>query len=98
MSDVKKVVIQVFISENDDSKCAKCCKTINVLDRMIKAFPEFGDNVDVQYTEDSANEIENSYRGLPRPIVIINDKIFSQGHVPIIKKLSREVIALLKYS
>ena len=94
--NVKKVVIQVFIIENDPNKCAKCCKTINVIDRMVKAFPEFGDQVEVQYTEDSPNEAENEYRDFQRPVVVINDTIFSYGHVPIIKKMSREVIGILK--
>jgi hypothetical protein len=94
----KLVVIQVYITENDPTKCAKCCKTINVLDRMIDAFPEFGDKVDVQYFEDNNSKLEKPYRDLQRPVVVINDTIFSQGHVPIIKKLSREVIAILQYS
>ena len=93
--NVKKVVIQVFIIENDPNKCAKCCKTINVIDRMVDAFPEFGDKVDVQYTEDSLDENENEYSDFQRPVVVINDTIFSHGHVPIIKKLSREVLNIL---
>ncbi len=89
-------MIQVFITENDQTKCAKCCKTINVIDRMVDAFPEFTDRVNIQYTEDSLNESEKRYPDLPRPVVVINDSIFSQFHVPIIKKLSREVKGLLK--
>jgi hypothetical protein len=95
---VKKVDIQVFIVENDPNKCAKCCKTINVIDRMLDAFPEFGDQVDVHYTEDSSDESENEYRDFHRPVVVINNTIFSHGHVPIIKKLSRAVISILNQS
>jgi hypothetical protein len=95
---VKNVEIKVFIIENDPNKCAKCCKTINVIDRMIDAFPEFGDRVDVQYTEDSPDESKNEYREFQRPVVVINNTIFSHGHVPIIKKMSREVISLLNQS
>ena len=98
MINLKKVDIQVYITENDPTKCAKCCKTINVIDRMIDAFPEFGDQVKVQYTEDSSNESENKYRDFKRPVVVINNTIFSHGHVPIIKKLSREVISILNES
>ncbi len=84
--------------ENNQLQCAKCCKTISVIDRMVDAFPEFGDQVEVQYTEDSPNEAENKYRDFQRPVIFINDAIFSHGHVPIIKKLSREVIGILKES
>jgi len=95
---MKKVEIQVFIIENDQKQCAKCCKTINVIDRMVEAFPEFGDQVNVQYIEDSPDENENKYRDFQRPVIVINDTIFSHGHVPIIKKLSREVVGILKES
>ena len=92
---MKKVDIQVFIVENDPNRCAKCCKTINIIDRMMDAFPEFGEQVEVKYFEDSPDESKNRYREFQRPVVIINNAIFSHGHVPIIKKLSREVINLL---
>jgi len=96
--NVKKVEIQVFIVENDPNKCAKCCKTINVINRMMDAFPEFGDQVNVQYTEDSSGGSENIYSEFQRPVVVINNNIFSYGHIPIIKKLSREVISILNQS
>ena len=92
---MKKVVIQVFTMEDNQTYCAKCCKTINVINRMVDAFPEFVDQVDVQYKEDSPIEAENEYREFQRPVVVINNTIYSHGHVPIIKKLSREVINLL---
>ena len=98
MINVKKVDIQVFIVENDPNKCAKCCKTINVIDRMLDAFPEFRDQVDIHYIEDSSDDSENKYSEFLRPVVVINNTIFSYGHVPIIKKLSREVISILNQS
>ena len=91
-------MIQVFIMENNELQCAKCCKTINVIDRMVDAFPEFGDQVDIRFIEDSPNEAENEHRDFQRPVIVINGTIFSHGHVPIIKKLSREVIGILKES
>lgn len=93
---MKKVVIEVFVKENQGKECAKCCKTIIIIDRMVDAFPEFRDKVDVEYKEDSPDEKENEYRDLQRPVIVINNTIFSHGHVPIIKKMSREVISLLK--
>jgi hypothetical protein len=95
---VKNVEIKVFIMEANQNQCAKCCKTINVIDRMVDAFPEFRDRVNVQYTEDSPDETKNEYREFQRPVVVINNTIFSHGHVPIIKKLSREVISILNES
>ena len=98
MITVKKVDIQVFIVENDPNRCAKCCKTINIIDRMLDAFPEFGEQVEVKYFEDSPDESKNQYREFQRPVVVINNTIFSHGHVPIIKKLSRQVISILNES
>ena len=93
---IKKVVIKICINENEPNQCAKCNKTIQVVDRMIEALPDFKDNIELQYISNSAEELETEYGKFERPAVIINDSIFSQGHVPIIKKLCREVLELLK--
>ncbi|MFX1277336.1 MAG: hypothetical protein ACFFBP_12895 [Promethearchaeota archaeon] len=93
---IKKVVIKVFINEDKLNECAKCNKTIQVINRMIEALPDFRDNIEIQYKYKSPEDLETDHANIERPAVIINDSIFSQGHVPIIKKLCKEVIELLK--
>ena len=62
---------------------------------MMEAFPEFKVNVEVQYIEDPLDASQIEYKDYQRPLVIVNDEIFSHGHVPIIKKLSREVMSII---
>ena len=65
------------------------------MNRMMETFPEFKDNVEIQITEDSIDESEIEYKDLNRPVVLINNTIFSHGHVPIIKKLSRDIMSII---
>ena len=95
---IEKILVLILIKEDPENICAKCCKTIQVIDRMMEAFAEFKDNVEIIYNDTASKEVIDKFGSLERPVVIINDRIFSEGHVPIIKKLSRELFKILNKS
>ncbi|MHA1293087.1 MAG: thioredoxin family protein [Promethearchaeota archaeon] len=94
MINIENIIVQVLIEKNKENQCAKCCKTIQVVERMMETISELKNNVIIAYKNISSEEIFEKYGELEVPVIIINDKIFSQGHVPIIKKLSRKLVEL----
>ena len=95
---MEKSVLQVILNENENNFCAKCCKTKKVIERMLEAFPDFKEKIEIQYRDISSDKIIKKYGDLTAPVVILNDIIFSEGHVPIIKKLCRNIIDSMKDS
>ncbi len=95
---IKKTLVLILIKDDPENICAKCCKTIQVIDRMMEEIAEFKDKVEILYKDTESKEDNDKHGNLERPVVIINDKIFSEGHVPIIKKLSRELFTILNKS
>ena len=65
---------------------------------MLEAFPDFKNELDIQYSDVSSDKIIKKYGELTAPVVILNDIIFSEGHVPIIKKLCRKIVDYMKDS
>ena len=65
---------------------------------MLEAFPDFKNELDIQYSDVSSDKIIKKYGELTAPVVILNDIIFSEGHVPIIKKLCRKIEDSMKDS
>ncbi|MFX0060258.1 MAG: hypothetical protein ACFE85_15765 [Candidatus Hodarchaeota archaeon] len=98
MANRKKIELEVLVYETEGNICAKCCKTKNVIDRMMDTFPIINESVDVIYNDVNSKEIIEKYGKLEGPSVLINQKIFSDGNVPIIKKLSQSLLALCKES
>ncbi len=65
---------------------------------MLEAFPNFRNELDIQYSDVSSDKIIKKYGELTAPVIILNDIIFSEGHVPIIKKLCRKIVDSMKDS
>ena len=65
---------------------------------MLEAFPNFRNDLDIQYSDVSSDKIIKKYGELTAPVIILNDIIFSEGHVPIIKKLCRIIVDSMKDS
>lgn len=91
-------MLQVILNENENNFCAKCCKTKQVIERMLEAFPDFKEKIEIQYLDISSDLVLKKYGELTAPVVLINDIIFSEGHVPIIKKLCREIVDSIRDS
>jgi len=98
VSYIKEVLVQILIKDDPENICAKCCKTTQVIDRMMEEITEFNDKVEIIYIDTNSKEDIEKYQSLERPAVIINGKVFSEGHIPIIKKLSRELFKILNES
>lgn len=96
MVDREKVFIHVLIKEEQENVCAKCCKTVRVMERMMETFPEFKENVQIMYQDIESKEVVETRGALEPPAIILNGITYSQGHVPILKKLSRDILFLLK--
>jgi alkyl hydroperoxide reductase subunit AhpF len=98
VSYIKEILVQILIKDDPENICAKCCKTTQVIDRMMEEITEFNDKVEILYIDTNSKENIEKYQNLERPAVIINGKVFSEGHIPIIKKLSRELFKILNES
>jgi len=59
---------------------------------MVKEVPGLKDKIEVIYENIFKKEIIEKYGKLIPPVIIINDSIYLEGHVPVIKKLSRTIL------
>ncbi|MFX1476877.1 MAG: thioredoxin family protein [Promethearchaeota archaeon] len=91
-----KWVMHVLIKGEEENYCAKCCKTMNIIDRMFASIPEFKENIEVSYEDIYASDTIKNYGDLTPPAIIINNHVLLEGHVPIMKKLARDLFNLIK--
>lgn len=63
---------------------------------MLETFPYFVEKIEIQYINIESDKVNKEFGELTVPVLILNDVIFSEGHVPIIKKLCREIIDSMK--
>ena len=59
---------------------------------MLETFPDFREKIEIKYWNIDSDKIIKKYGELIAPVVILNDNIFSEGHVPIIKRLCRKIL------
>ena len=96
MIQIKKIIVNILIKEDPENICAKCCKTMQVIERMLTNTSIFKDKVEIKYMDVGSNKAIERYGNFEPPTIFINDKLFSQGHVPIIKKLGKKLLKMLK--
>ncbi|MFX1394750.1 MAG: thioredoxin family protein [Promethearchaeota archaeon] len=94
---MEKLVLQVLVNDDETNYCAKCCKTLNVIGRMIEEVPAIRENIEIFYEDITSEKVIEKYGVLVPPVIIINNAIYSEGHVPVIKKLGREILNMLNY-
>jgi len=63
---------------------------------MIREIPILKEKIDIEYENIELEENSKKYGKLSPPIVLINGTIFSEGQIPIIKKLSSELFKVVK--
>ena len=90
-----EIIIQVLIKEDPENSCAKCCKTMQVIEKMMDSITNFKNKVEIIYTDATSNEVIEKYGILEPPVIFINGILFTKGHVPIIKKLGKKILELL---
>ena len=92
---MNKLAVKVFLKGSKENWCPKCYKTKERIDNMIQEFPEFKEKVDLMYSDATSKETKEKYGELNPPVIFINEKIFSEGYVPIIKKLKHSILESL---
>ena len=92
---MEEIVIQILIKEDPENSCAKCCKTMQVIERLMDRVTIFKDKVEIIYKDATSNEVIEKYGNLEPPVIFINGILFTQGHVPIIKKLGKKILEMI---
>ena len=87
--------MHVLLKSEEENYCAKCCKTMNIVERLFASVPEFKDKIDVSYEDIYSPENIEKYGELTPPVITINNHVLTIGHVPIMKKLARELFNLI---
>ncbi|MFX0155927.1 MAG: thioredoxin family protein [Candidatus Hodarchaeota archaeon] len=88
--------MHVLLKGEEENYCAKCCKTMNIIDRIFASIEQFKEKIDVSYEDVySADSIEK-YGKLTPPAIIVDDRVLIEGHVPIMKKLARDLLMLIE--
>lgn len=87
-----------MLKNEDENYCAKCCKTVNILDRMFASIGELKEKIEVSYEDIYSDDTKKKYGELTPPTIIIEDEILVEGHVPIMKKLARDLFRVIESS
>ena len=95
MNNIDKPLLQVLLKE-EENYCAKCCKTRQVIERMVKEIPILKERINIEYENINLEDNVKKFGEHIPPVVLINGNIFSEGHIPILKKLSSELFKLIK--
>ncbi len=92
----KKPIIYVILKNEGDASCAKCCKTKTIVERLFTEIPEFKQKIDVCFEDIDKIDVKHKYGAVNPPAIIIQKRILFEGHVPIMKKLARELYQLIE--
>ncbi|MFX0138521.1 MAG: thioredoxin family protein [Candidatus Hodarchaeota archaeon] len=88
--------MHVLLKAEEDTYCAKCCKTMNIIERIFASIPEFKEKIEVSYEDVYSIDNIKKYGDLTPPAIIIEERILTEGHVPIMKKLARDLYKLIE--
>ncbi len=92
---MEEIIVQILVKEDPENFCAKCCKTIQIIERIMDETYIFKDKVEIIYTDVTSDEVREKYGNLEPPVIFINGVLFTEGHVPSIKKLGKKIIDML---
>lgn len=68
---------------------------MNIIDRMFSSIPEFEKKIEVSYEDVYASDSIKKYGNLTPPAIIIDNQVLTEGHVPIMKKLARDLFKII---
>ncbi|MBY8986060.1 MAG: hypothetical protein KGD65_13375 [Candidatus Lokiarchaeota archaeon] len=83
-------------SEEEENYCAKCCKTVKIIEHMFASIPNFQEKIELSYEDVYSNETKKKYGDLLPPAIIFEDHVLTEGHVPIMKKLARDLFRVIE--
>lgn len=96
MAIIEKITIQILVSEDPEKTCSKCCRTLKIVERLITEFSDIKDKVELKQDKITSETVIEKFGELKPPAILLNDFLFSQGHVPVMKKLGRRLLELIK--
>lgn len=70
---------------------------MQVIDRMMDTVTVLKDKIEIIYKDVLSIDAIENYGNIEPPAIFINGVLFSQGHVPIIKKLGKELLEMMKH-
>jgi hypothetical protein len=88
--------MHVLLKSEEENYCAKCCKTMNIIERIFASIPEFKEKIEVSYEDIYLNDNIKKYGELTPPAIVIANQILTEGHVPIMKKLARDLFNIIE--
>ncbi|MFX0188146.1 MAG: hypothetical protein ACFE8A_10460 [Candidatus Hodarchaeota archaeon] len=91
-----KIKILILVSEDPENTCSKCCRTLSIVERLVTEFSDIKDKVNLKQEKITSEKVIEKYGELDPPVIFLNDFLFSQGHVPVMKKLGRKILELIK--
>jgi len=47
--------MHVLLKGEEENYCAKCCKTMNIIERILASIPEFKEKIEVSYEDVYSN-------------------------------------------
>jgi hypothetical protein len=93
-----KLVLHVLLKSEEENYCAKCCKTVNIIERMFESIADFKEKIEVSYEDVYSDDSIKKYGELTPPTIIMEDHFLTEGHVPIMKKLARDLFSAIENS
>ncbi|MFX1374099.1 MAG: hypothetical protein ACFFCE_19790 [Promethearchaeota archaeon] len=84
------------MKSEEENFCAKCCKTMNIIDRMFASIPELKEKIEVTYEDVYSSETIEKFGELTPPAIVVGDHLLTEGHVPILKKLASELFKIME--
>ncbi len=88
--------MHVLLKSEEENYCAKCCKTMNIIERMFASVPELKEKIEVSYEDIYSQDNIKKYGDLTPPAIMLDDRVLMEGHVPIMKKLARDLFSLIE--
>ena len=88
--------MHVLLKTEEENYCAKCCKTMNIIERIFSSIPEFKEKFEVSYEDIFSTDNVKKYGELTPPAITIDDRVLTEGHVPIMKKLAKDLFKIIE--
>ncbi|MFW9822586.1 MAG: hypothetical protein ACFFE4_06610 [Candidatus Thorarchaeota archaeon] len=69
---------------------------MNIIERMFDSIPDFKEKIKISYEDIYSVDAKKRYGDLNPPAIFFQNKLLTEGHVPIMKKLAQDLFRLIK--
>ena len=63
---------------------------------MFASIPDFKEKIELSYEDVYSNETKKKFGDLLPPTIIFEGQVLTEGHVPIMKKLARDLFRVIE--